>query len=79
MKLLLDENLSPLHAKSLRDLGFDAISVLDIGLSGEPDISIRTFAISSDRILVTLDGDFSNILRYPPAKTPGVIRIRLRM
>lgn len=38
---------------------------------------MRSFAIQTDRILVTLDGDFANVLRYPPAETPGVIRLRL--
>jgi predicted nuclease of predicted toxin-antitoxin system len=31
----------------------------------------------SDRILVTLDADFGNIVRYPPQRTPGIIWLRL--
>jgi len=38
---------------------------------------VRTTAIESGRVLVTLDGDFANVLRYPPAETPGVLRFRL--
>lgn len=29
------------------------------------------------RILVTLDADFANVLRYPPSNSPGVIRLRI--
>lgn len=77
MKFLLDENLSPLHARSLRELGHDAVSVVDSGLSGADDSMVRAFAIEGDRILVTLDADFANVLRYPPSNTPGVIRLRI--
>ena len=69
MKFLLDENLSPLHARTVRDLGHDAVSVVEIGLSGADDLDVRAAAIEQERILVTLDADFANVLRYPPAGT----------
>jgi predicted nuclease of predicted toxin-antitoxin system len=77
VKLLLDENLSPQQAATLRGLGHDAVAVTEAGLSGEPDENVRAFAIESDRILVTLDADFGNILRFPTAGTPGVIRLKI--
>jgi predicted nuclease of predicted toxin-antitoxin system len=77
VKLLLDENLSPKHAAILREQGHDAIAVTEAGLAGEPDNKIRAFAIASGRILLTLDADFANILRFPPAGTPGVIRLKV--
>ncbi len=77
MKLLLDENLSPLQAAILRDIGHDAVAVAEVGLSGEPDEKVRAFAIESGRILLTLDADFGNILRFPTAGTPGVIRLKI--
>jgi predicted nuclease of predicted toxin-antitoxin system len=77
VRFLLDENLSPKQAKTFKDSGFDAISVVEAGLAGDSDGAVRAFAISSDRVLVTLDGDFANIVRYPPGETPGVIRLRL--
>jgi len=48
-----------------------------LGLSGAADSVVRTAAIEAGRILVTLDADFGNVLRYPPAATPGIIRFRL--
>jgi len=77
VKLLLDENLSPQHAAILRGQGYDAVAVIEIGLSGEPDEKIRAFAIENGRVLITLDADFANILRFPPAGTPGVIRLKI--
>lgn len=77
MKLLLDENLSPLHSVHLRGQGYDAVAVTEAGLSGAPDDQVRAHAIESGRVLMTLDADFGNILRFPPASTPGVIRLKI--
>ena len=77
MKFLLDENLSPLHARTLRGLGHEAVSVAELSLSGEDDSVVRASAIEGGRILVTLDADFANVLRYPPSNTPGVIRLKV--
>ena len=77
MKFLLDENLSPRHAETIRALGHDATSVAELGLAGADDCAVRCAAIEGGRILVTLDGDFANVLRFPPAATPGVLRLRL--
>ena len=77
MRLLLDENLSPRQSAILREQGHDAVAVVDIGLSGQPDENIRAFAIAENRVLLTLDVDFANMLRFPTAGTPGVIRLKI--
>ena len=74
MRLFLDENLSPNQAAILRAQGHDAVSVVDAGLSGQPDEKVREFAIAENRVLLILDGDFANMLQFPTAGTPGVIR-----
>jgi predicted nuclease of predicted toxin-antitoxin system len=77
VKLLLDENLSQLHSIHLRLQGYDAVAVIEAGLSGAPDDRVRAYAIESGRVLLTLDADFGNIFRFPPAATPGVIRLKI--
>lgn len=77
MKFLLDENLSHRHAARLRAHGHDAIAVVEDSLSGASDAEVRSVAITSGRVLVTLDADFGNIVRYPPKGTPGTIWLRL--
>lgn len=77
MKLFLDENISPLYAQDLRAEGHDVVAVLDVGLSGATDEHIRQFSNESSRILVTLDADFANIVRFPPEATPGIVRLRI--
>lgn len=77
MKLVLDENLSPLHVSELKSLGHDACGVVEVGLSGATDERIRCFAIETGRVLVTLDADFANVLRFSPEHTPGVVRLKI--
>lgn len=48
-----------------------------MNLSGASDPTVRAAAIAEGRVLVTLDADFGNVVRYPPIETPGVIWLRL--
>jgi predicted nuclease of predicted toxin-antitoxin system len=77
VNLLLDGNLSPLHASELRAEGYDAVAVLEIGLSGATDEQILHFAVENGRAIVTLDADFANIMRFPPEHTLGVVRLKV--
>jgi predicted nuclease of predicted toxin-antitoxin system len=77
VKLFLDENLSPLHASELRSIGYDACAVVEVGLSGATDEQIRHFAVENGRVLITLDADFANVIRFPPEHTPGVLRLKI--
>jgi predicted nuclease of predicted toxin-antitoxin system len=61
VKLFLDENLSPQHASELRAEGYDAMAVLEVGLSGATDEQVLRFAVENGRVLVTLDADFGNV------------------
>ncbi len=76
MKFKLDENL-PLEACSvLSKAGHDAHTVLQEELGGQPDSIISAVCRAEERVLVTLDTDFCNILNYPPETHPGIIVIR---
>lgn len=77
MKLLLDENLSPQHAAELRTQGHDALAVLDTGLSGASDDRVLRFAVENSRVLLTLDADFANVIRFPPEQTLGIVRLKV--
>ena len=76
MKIKLDENL-PLEAAVLMvKAGHDAHTVLQEELGGQPDSMISAVCRSEERILITLDTDFCNILNYPPQDHSGIIVIR---
>lgn len=76
MQFKIDENLPYEACRILQNAGYDAVSVLDQQLGGYPDTDIATVCKSESRVLVTLDGDFANILAYPPENFSGIVVIR---
>ena len=62
MKFLVDESVSPLVARVLRNAGHDASHISDYGLQGSPDPLVFQLAATEDRILVSADTDFVAIL-----------------
>ncbi|MBF0236269.1 MAG: DUF5615 family PIN-like protein [SAR324 cluster bacterium] len=78
MKFKLDENLPVEAAEMLTNTGYEALTVLDQCLGGHSDAVINKVCQKEERILITLDLDFSNILAYPPDQYPGIIVLRLK-
>jgi predicted nuclease of predicted toxin-antitoxin system len=76
-KFLVDENVPSGVVSFLQKRGFDAKEVRELGMHGESDAEIMQLAQHDERILVTFDKHFSNILRYPLGSHCGIIRIRI--
>ena len=76
MRLKLDENMDARLTVLLRHAGYDVTTIRDEGLRGMADPALYEHCISENRILVTLDLDFSNVLRFPPDRTPGLVVLR---
>ena len=76
MKFKLDENLPELVRVALNELGHDAHTVTDERLSGARDETVLQACVVEDRILITLDLDFSDIRAYPPGSYPGIWVLR---
>lgn len=76
MRLKLDENLDLRLAALIEGSGHDVDSVLGEGLSGSSDGAVYEACVRERRILVSLDLDFANPIRFPPAATPGIVVVR---
>lgn len=76
MKFKTDENLPAEAADDLRQAGYDAMSVIEQKLSGQPDVRIAEVCKAEGRAVVTLDLDFSDIRMYPPNEYAGIIVLR---
>lgn len=61
----------------LRDCNFDADTVLEEKLGGQPDEVIAAVCQQERRILLTLDTDFCDMRRYPPQSYDGLVVLRL--
>jgi predicted nuclease of predicted toxin-antitoxin system len=76
MRLLLDANLSPRVAAGLRDAGFDAVHVVDLGLVTATDNEIFDRAASEGLTVITADSDFGMLLALRRATNPSVVHLR---
>lgn len=76
MKFLIDECLSGYLASRLRDAGYDCVHVYDVGLGGQPDEEIMALAAREDRILISADTDFGELLANSPVLAPSLILLR---
>ena len=73
MKFKLDENLDPRLISLIQEGAHDVETVSSEGLSGSSDETVYEVCIRESRILITLDLDFSNPFRFPPAPTAGIV------
>jgi predicted nuclease of predicted toxin-antitoxin system len=77
MHFKIDENLPIEIAEMLINVGHDAKTVNEQQLQGVRDPVLINVCKSENRILVTLDTDFSDIRTYPPQEFSGIIVLRV--
>jgi predicted nuclease of predicted toxin-antitoxin system len=75
VKFKIDENLPSEYVALLRQAKHEADTVRDEGLGGKLDEIVADVCQNEDRVLITLDRDFSDIRAYPPQRYPGIIAI----
>jgi len=78
MYFKIDENLPVEIAQLLITAGYNAKTVNEQRLKGVNDPVLINVCKNENRILVTLDMDFSDIKTYPPQNFAGIIVLKLR-
>ena len=73
MKLKLDENIGRRGLEVLVAAGHDVMTVREQLLSGATDETLFDICSREGRILITLDRDFGQTLRFPPSKSAGIV------
>ncbi|MGK7879961.1 MAG: DUF5615 family PIN-like protein [Crocosphaera sp.] len=77
MKFLADMGVSPLTVKTLSEEGYDAIHLCQQGLERLIDPLIMDKAKAENRIILTFDLDFGDLLAFSGDSLPSVIIFRL--
>jgi predicted nuclease of predicted toxin-antitoxin system len=78
MRFLLDENLDQRLIAFLRVRGHDAMSAVEEPGAGSPDLAVLATARDSDRILLTNDTDFGELILRRRLPHAGVVLFRLQ-
>ena len=77
MRIKLDENLPAGLAEALAELGHDADTVRDEGLSGRSDDEVWKVTQQAGRFLITQDLDFSDLRAFAPGTHHGILLLRM--
>jgi predicted nuclease of predicted toxin-antitoxin system len=78
MKFLADMGISPRTILRLQSLGFDAIHLRDEGLERLSDREVLEKARLEQRVLLTHDLDFADLIAATGGQLPSVVVFRLR-
>jgi len=77
MRLLADAHISPRTVEHLRSLGHDVVRVGEVLGPGATDVEIVEEAERDDRVVLTQDLDFSQIVAVSGRTKPSVVSLRL--
>lgn len=78
MKCKLDENLGDLGSDLLTASDHDVSTVAQQGMGGSSDLDLYEACKREDRVLITLDRDFGEVLRFPPEDIRGIVVLDCR-
>jgi predicted nuclease of predicted toxin-antitoxin system len=78
MRFLLDQSAEARIGAFLREKGHDATRVARDYPAGLPDAEVLDIAVAEDRILITNDSDFGELVFRQGRPHKGVIYFRLR-
>jgi predicted nuclease of predicted toxin-antitoxin system len=77
VKFKLDENFGTRTQQIFTEFGHDVHTVRQEGLQGAADQKLFEMCKTEQRCLVTLDLDFTDVVRFPPHSTGGIVVVRV--
>lgn len=78
MRFLADMGISPATVAFLRELGHEALHLQEQALHRLEDVAILAKARNEERVLLTHDLDFGDLIVASGARLPSVVVFRLR-
>ena len=78
LRLFADHCVSNEIVKFLNNMGHEVIQLREIMPHDSSDLAVISKAKELGSILVSLNGDFTDIVTYPPANYSGIIALQIR-
>lgn len=78
LKFFVDHCVPGSIIRALRDEGHEALCLKDLIAADSPDPLVIGKAQELDAILISLNGDFADIVGYPPADYKGIVALQVR-
>ena len=78
LKFFADQCVPGSIIRALREKGHEILRLKDSIAVDSPDPVVLAKAGELDAILLSLNGDFADIVRYPPAEYIGIIALQVR-
>ncbi len=78
LKFFADHCVSNFIVQTLREAGYEVLRLRDHIPTDSADEVVISEAQAVGAILISLDGDFSDIVAYPPSNYRGIINLQIR-
>ena len=78
LRLLADHCISKEIIDAMREMGHDVVRLKDVLAPDSPDAVVIAKAKEIDAVLISLNGDFADIITYPPKAYEGIIALQVR-
>ena len=78
LRFLADHCVSNSTVQSLREAQHEVFRLRDVLPVESPDAIVVAKAQEIDAVLISLDGDFADIINYPPKDFKGIIALQMR-
>lgn len=77
MNIIANENVFEPIIEFLKSAGHNVINIRRSSLAGAADEEVYKKAVNENLIILTMDKDFSRIIRFPPEQCGGIIVVKL--
>lgn len=78
LRFFADHCISNSMIQALRDAGYEVFRLRDYLSTDSSDSAVISKAQELNSILVSLNGDFADIVLYPPTNYKGIIALQVR-
>ena len=78
LRFLADHCISNTIVRTLRDATHEVVRLKDVLPVESPDMAVIAKAQEIDAILLSMNGDFADIVMYPPKSYKGIVALQIR-